>query len=634
MPNALDVLKKYWQHSAFRPLQEEIIESINLQNDTLAILPTGGGKSVCFQIPAMMQQGICIVISPLVALIHDQVANLVAKGIKAIALTGSIRNEELIDLLDNCQFGNYKFVYLSPEKLQNELVLERIKNFKVSYVVVDEAHCISQWGHDFRPAYLKISILKEILSETTFVALTATATTKVKNDISEQLKLNAPNVFQQSFERKNIAYMIVDCEDKRYKIKQILEKFHKPTIVYVKNRKQTVDLAQQLTKMGFVSTYYHGGLSAKDKQHNMQLWMQDSALVMIATNAFGMGIDKPNVKTVIHFELPDSIENYYQESGRAGRNGQKSFAVLLKSPADTEARMGFLKSILPNKDFLKKVFNKLNNHLQIAHGEGVYEVFDFQLDVFCKKYDLPIAMTFNCLQFLEKQSILTMNLQNGTQAQINFLLPPREVLRYMSLNPKQQGVIDAIVRNYSGVYELPTTVNIEHLAKKASVSQIKTLEILEKLKQNGVITFTNNSNNIQLVFNEVRDEVHTINRISRHLESQNQLKLKQLQSVIDYVENTTTCNSQLILSYFEEIKAEACGICSFCVKNKNKTTVPMNISPEIINFLKSKPSNSREIQNHTKATADAIIFTLQILIEQNIIRITEDNKYELTSNTN
>ena len=336
MNKALEILEKYWKHSEFRHPQEEIIASVLDGKDTFALMPTGGGKSICFQIPAMMQEGICLVISPLIALMKDQVQNLQHKGIKVIALTGGISQNEIIDLLDNCQFGNYKFLYLSPERLQNDWIVERIKNLPINLIAIDEAHCVSQWGHDFRPAYLKIVQLKEFFPKVPFLALTASATLRVKEDIILQLKLDNPNLFAKSFYRDNIAYMVFETEDKLHLLQQILTKNPEPSIIYVTNRKSCSETVHHLESLGFTATFYHGGLSAKEKENQMNLWMNDKVQVMVATNAFGMGIDKPDVRFVIHHDIPKSLESYYQETGRAGRDGGEGHCLAYYSYKDVE----------------------------------------------------------------------------------------------------------------------------------------------------------------------------------------------------------------------------------------------------------------------------------------------------------
>ncbi|HJY12327.1 MAG TPA: ATP-dependent DNA helicase RecQ, partial [Flavobacterium sp.] len=440
MPEAQEILLKYWKHDSFRPLQKEIIESVLDGQDTFALLPTGGGKSICFQVPAMMQEGICLVVSPLIALMKDQVANLQKRDIKAIALTGGIHTEEIIDLLDNCQFGNFKFLYLSPERLQSDWILERIKNLPINLIAIDEAHCVSQWGHDFRPAYLRISELKKYFPKIPFMALTATATPRVIEDIKTELGLKNPNFFQQSFERKNIAYMVFEIEDKLYRTEQILKKNPQPSIIYVRNRKSCLNMSTQLQSLGFKTTYYHGGLSAKEKDKNMQLWMSEQAQVIVATNAFGMGIDKDNVKTVIHTQLPENLENYYQESGRAGRNGEKAFSVLLFNNADANHTEQQFLSVLPDKKFLKTMYVKLCNYFQIAYGEGLDDSFSFKLNHFCNKYDFPTLKTYNALQFLNQQGIITMSQEFSEKITLQFLIESKEVIRYMSLNPNDEEI--------------------------------------------------------------------------------------------------------------------------------------------------------------------------------------------------
>ncbi|HEU4496249.1 MAG TPA: ATP-dependent DNA helicase RecQ, partial [Flavobacterium sp.] len=398
MQEALAILQKYWKHDSFRKPQDEIINSVLQGRDTFALMPTGGGKSVCFQIPALMKEGICLVISPLVALMKDQAANLQKIGIRAIALAGGIPADEISDLLDNCLYGNYKFLYLSPERLQADWILDRLKNLPINLIAVDEAHCVSQWGHDFRPAYLKIASLRKYFPAVPFLALTATATERVKADVILQLQLADPAVFQKSFSRPNLAYMVFNAEDKFYRLEQILKKNPEPSIVYVRNRKACADTASRLESSGIKATFYHGGLPAREKSKNMELWMQEEVQAMVATNAFGMGIDKPNVKTVVHIQLPENLENYYQEAGRGGRNGEKAFAVLLNSPADIQSSESQILNNLADKKFLNEVYARLCSFLQIAYGEGINEQFAFNINQFCVQYNFPVLKTYNALQ--------------------------------------------------------------------------------------------------------------------------------------------------------------------------------------------------------------------------------------------
>jgi len=629
MLQAQEILLKYWKHNSFRPLQKEIIDSVLDGQDTFALLPTGGGKSICFQVPAMMQDGICLVISPLIALMKDQVANLQKRDIKAIALTGGIHTEEIIDLLDNCQYGNYKFLYLSPERLQSDWILERIKNLPINLIAIDEAHCVSQWGHDFRPAYLKISELKKYFPKIPFLALTATATPRVIEDIKTELELKDTKFFQQSFARENIAYMVFEVEDKLYRVEQILKKNPQPSIIYVRNRKSCLNISTQLQSLGFRATYYHGGLSAKEKDKNMQLWMSEQAQVIVATNAFGMGIDKDNVKTVIHTQLPENIENYYQESGRAGRNGGKSFAVLLTNASDRgQTEQQFL-NVLPDKKFLKSVYNKLCNYFQIAYGEGLDDSFSFKMNHFCQKYDFSTLKTYNALQFLNQQGIITMSQEFSEKITIQFLIESKEVIRYISLNPNDEEILLAILRTYPGIYEMKVPFNLPLIAKKSNRSEAQVGAVLEKLKEKGIIEYNSKNNDATILFNEVREDDLTINRVAKYLEKQNQLKKEQLMSVLHYIKENKTCKNRLILDYFGEETNSNCGVCSYCITQKGKITEADSIADKILALLKTAAMNSREIQSQIKMDAADIILALQELLENNYIIIQPNNKYTL-----
>ncbi|NNT72069.1 RecQ family ATP-dependent DNA helicase [Flavobacterium sp. IMCC34852] len=629
MDRPLEILTKYWKHDAFREPQEAIIASVLEGKDTFALMPTGGGKSICFQVPGMMMEGICLVISPLIALMKDQVQNLQNKGIKAIALTGGIRQEEIIDLLDNCQFGNYKFLYLSPERLQNDWILERIKNLSINLIAIDEAHCVSQWGHDFRPAYLKIVQLKEFFPKVPFLALTASATPRVKDDIITQLQLKNPQIFTKSFYRENIAYMVFETEDKLHLLQQILYKNPQPSIVYVTNRKSCLETAKQLESLGFTATFYHGGLSAKDKEKNMQLWMEEKVQVIVATNAFGMGIDKSNVKTIIHLHWPQNLENYYQEAGRAGRNGDKAFAILLNNPTDIlHAEAQFL-GVLPDKAFLNLVFSKLCNYFQIAYGEGIDEQFSFNLNHFCTKYNFPTLKTYNALQFLDRQGIITLSQEFSEKITLQFVIPSKEVIRYMSLHSNDEEIILTILRTYPGVYDMQTAFNLSLIAKKANHTETEVLSLLQKLKEKNIIEMTAKNNDATITFNEVREDERTINRVSKYLEAQNKLKTEQLKAVLHYCQDQNTCKSKVLMQYFGESPKEDCGICSYCMAKNKKRQNPETVSEKILTLLKMQDFNSRDIQKLTKLPKDDIIFALQKLLEEETISIKSNNLYSL-----
>jgi ATP-dependent DNA helicase RecQ len=576
-----------------------------------------------------MMDGICLVISPLVALMKDQVQNLQNKGIKAIALTGGIASDEIIDLLDNCQYGNYKFLYVSPERLQNDWILERIKNLPINLITIDEAHCVSQWGQDFRPAYLKISKLKEYFPKVAFLALTASATKRVQKDIIIQLQLENPAFYTKSFERENLAYMVFTVEDKLHLMAQILKKNPQPSIVYVTNRKACSETVKQLETLGFSATYYHGGLSSKEKESHMKMWINEKVSIIVATNAFGMGIDKANVKTVIHLHIPPNLENYYQEAGRAGRNGEKAFAILLTNPSDVLHVEAQFLSILPDKTFLNLVFIKLCNYFQIAFGEGIDENFNFNIHHFCTKYSFSVLKVYNALQFLDRQGIISVSQEFSEKISLQFIIPSKEVIRYMSLNPQDEEVILTILRTHPGVYETQSTINGSLIAKKSNSEENQVVAILHKLNEKGIIELHAKTNDARITFNEVREDERTINRVAKYLEAQNKLKTEQLHSVLQYIKEEKKCKNKLLLDYFGETVKENCGICSYCIsKNKTKTAT-FTLAEEIINLLKNQELNSRDIQELTKFPKDDVIFALQNLLENDTIIIQPNNLYSL-----
>ncbi len=631
MSKPLQILQKYWNHDAFRTPQEDVIDSVLAGKDTFVLMPTGGGKSITFQVPALMMEGICLVISPLVALMKDQVKNLQNKGIKAIALTGGIASDEIIDLLDNCQYGNYKFLYLSPERLQNDWILERIKNLPINLIAIDEAHCVSQWGHDFRPAYLKISKLKEYFPKIAFLALTASATKRVQEDIITQLQLENPAIYTKSFVRENLAYMVFIVEDKLHLMEQILKKNPQPAIIYVTNRKACSETVKQLETVGFSATFYHGGLSSKEKETHMKLWMDEKVQIIVATNAFGMGIDKATVKTVIHLHIPPNLENYYQEAGRAGRNGEKAFAILLTNPSDVfQVEAQFL-SILSDKAFLNLVFIKLCNYFQIAYGEGIDEKFSFNINHFCTKYSFTVLKVYNALQFLDRQGIISLSQEFTEKITLQFIIPSKEVIRYMSLNQQEEEVILTILRTYPGVYETQSTINISLIAKKSNSEENQVLAILHKLNEKGIIELHAKNNDATITFNEVREDERTINRVAKYLEAQNKLKTEQLKSVLHYIKEEKICKNKLLLNYFGEIVKEDCGVCSYCITKKKNKTDSTILAEKIISLLKIQELNSRDIQKLTKSPKDDVIFTLQSLLENDTIIIKSNNLYSLKS---
>lgn len=629
MQQPLEILKKHFKFNSFRGLQEPIINSVLEGNDTFGLMPTGGGKSVCFQVPALAKEGLCLVISPLIALIKDQVQNLQKKDIKALSIIGNLSATEISELLDNALYGNYKFLYLAPERLQQEWVLERITALPINLVAIDEAHCVSQWGHDFRPAYLNIKRLRTLLPKVPFLALTASATHRVKEDVIEQLALKNPKIFQSSFERKNLAYKVMEVQDKFYQIQKILQVNSNPSIIYVRNRKACIEVSNNLNDRGIRSTYFHGGLTLSEKEKNMSLWIDEKVQVIVATNAFGMGIDKANVQNIIHIQLPENLESYYQEAGRAGRNGEYAQAVMLVNQYDIlKAKQQFLE-VLPDKAFLTNIYIKLFNFFQIAYGELPEERFDFNFSHFCTKYNLPVLKTYNALTFLDRQSIISLSQEFSKKVSLQFIIPSKEVIRYISLNPNDEEIISNILRSYPGIFDIETPINTDLIAKKSNTSEQKVLALLERLHQQEIVLYKAQNNDASVIFNEVREDEKTINRISKFLTAQNELKTSQLNSVIQYVTDHKTCKSVLLLKYFGEENPPECGICSVCVSEKKSDFDLKQISIKILQILSESPSSSRELELRLQLDHEQILETLQYLLEEEKIKINGVNEYTL-----
>ena len=530
MKHPIEILEHYWNFSKFKPQQEAIIEAVLANEDCIALLPTGGGKSICFQIPALIREGICIVVSPLIALMQDQVNTLNAKGIKAMALTSGFSFEDIDRMLDNCIYGNYKFLYLSPERLQQDLVQQRIKQMNVNLIAVDEAHCISQWGHDFRPAYREIKLLRTLHPSVNVIGLTASATSKVIEDISIQLDCIDPQIFQTSFRRSNLAYLSLECEDKLFKTVQVLKKYTGTSIIYVRNRKATLEISSYLNKIGVSSGFYHGGLSSKEKETQFGLWTSNSNQVMVATNAFGMGIDKANVQTVIHHNLPESLESYYQEAGRAGRNGEKAYAVILINSSDElDSKNKYLNS-LPDIKFLKNVYKRLCNYFQISYGEGVNTVHNFNFKIFCSTYQLPSLLTYNALKTLDRTSIISLEERFKNSAFIKILIKNSALFEYLENHPKKALVMKVILRSHEGVFDHSTEISVQDIIKKTKLNEVEVSAILDSLNKAEIIAFESSKTDAKITFIEPREYDKTIHRISKIIKQQHALKKTQLKS--------------------------------------------------------------------------------------------------------
>ena len=629
MKHPIEILEHYWNFSKFKPEQESIIEAVLANEDCIALLPTGGGKSICFQIPALIREGICIVISPLIALMQDQVNTLNAKGIKAMALTSGFSYDDIDRMLDNCIYGNYKFLYISPERLQQDLVQQRIKQMNVNLIAVDEAHCISQWGHDFRPAYRDIKSLRTLHPSVNVIGLTASATSKVIEDISEQLDCIDPQIFKTSFRRANLAYLSLECEDKLFRTVQVLKKYTGTSIIYVRNRKATLEISRYLNKIGISSGYYHGGLSAKEKETQFGLWTSNSNQVMVATNAFGMGIDKADVQSVIHHNLPESLESYYQEAGRGGRNGERAYAVILINSADElDSKNKYLNS-LPDIKYLKNVYKRLCNYFQISYGEGVDSVHNFNFKLFCSTYKLPSLLTYNALKTLDRTSIISLEERFKNSAFIKILIKNSALFEYLEKHPKKALVMKVILRGHEGVFDHSTEISVQDIIKKTKLNEVEVSRILDSLNKAEIIAFESSKTDAKITFIEPREDDKTIHRISKIIKQQHALKKTQLQSVFDYVKNDGICKSHKLLSYFEETDSLVCGICSSCLESLKNNSFTEKDAQSVLSLLRNNDLSSRKIEVLTTFDSHKLITILSDLMERDLIEISDKNTYKL-----
>ncbi|MBU2938817.1 RecQ family ATP-dependent DNA helicase [Lacinutrix sp. C3R15] len=630
MQHAINILERYWNFTSFRPFQEDIINAVIAGEDVMALMPTGGGKSLCFQIPALAKEGICIVVSPLIALMKNQVQALTDKGIKAIALTSGIHYKDLDTLLDNCIYGNYKFLYLSPERLEQELVQDRIRQMNVNLIAVDEAHCISQWGNDFRPSYKNIELLRQLKPSTNCIALTASATPLVVDDIVKELDFISPKIFKQSFARPNLAYMVFHEDDKYYKMESILKKQNAPSIIYVRNRKATVEISNQLAQQNISATFYHGGLSNTEKDNSLNNWLQNKKQVMVATNAFGMGIDKPDVKTVIHLNLPESMESYFQEAGRAGRNGKKAFAVILKNNSDEALIKNQFLDSLPTVDFVKLVYRKLCSYFQISYGEGIDTTHQFNFNQFCKTYKFNTLLCYNAVQFLDRTSVISLSKQFHRQTLVQFIISNASLFSYLKNNHHLSLVVKSILRTYGGIFDQEIKINTTLIADKASVNENIVLKVLAQLEKDEIISLNASKTDAEITFIVPREDEKTINIIASILKQQNKLKQEQVAAVLHYVKNNDLCKSIQLLNYFGEKDAEPCGICSVCITKKTPVIHDTKtIKNAIINLLESQDLSSRALNKKLPFSEKEINNMIQLLLEHHIIIITKTNTYKL-----
>ncbi|WP_186754336.1 RecQ family ATP-dependent DNA helicase [Echinicola salinicaeni] len=566
---ALSVLKKVFGYDDFRPMQQDIVLSVANGQDTLALLPTGGGKSICFQVPALMQEGICIVVSPLIALMKDQVDNLRQRGVLATAIYSGMRKREIDTTLDNCIYGNYKFLYVSPERLRTDLFIERFKKMNVNLVAIDEAHCISQWGYDFRPPYLEIAKLREYQPDVPFIALTASATPKVRTDILEKLTLKSPNLFVKSFARKNLSYSVRKVENKLEKAIDILKRVNGSAIVYVRSRKGCKELAIALHQLGISATYYHAGLDKATREIRQLDWKNNKIRVMVATNAFGMGIDKPDVRLVIHVDMPENLENYYQEAGRAGRDEWKAFAVILYQDRDLELLQERAEQAYPPVEFIKRVYQSLANYYRIAVGSSLMVSYDFEITAFTNIYSLDILMTYHALKILQEEGLVELNEGFYSASSFHFLVDQKELYGYQIAQASLDPVIKVLLRMHGGeLFTEYIKINEEKLASILNMPEGQVVKLLERMENLGIGAYNKKKDKPQVTFLTPRFDAGRLPLNVKRIAERRENSVEKAKSMVQYIENRVLCRTLQILSYFGEEIDEPCGICDVCLENK------------------------------------------------------------------
>ncbi|SFK87299.1 RecQ family ATP-dependent DNA helicase [Proteiniphilum acetatigenes] len=579
-----NILRENWGYSSFRPLQEEIIQSVWEGRDTLGLMPTGGGKSLTFQVPVMAMKGICLVVTPLIALMKDQVDNLRERGIKAAAVYSGMSRDDIITTLENCIFGDYKFLYVSPERLSSEIFIAKLRAMDVCLLVVDESHCISQWGYDFRPSYLKIAEIRKLLEGVPLLALTATATRDVVDDIQEKLLFKEKNVFRVSFERENLSYVVRTVESKTVELLHILQSVPGSAIVYVRSRQKTAEVAQSLRKAGISADFFHAGLSYEDKVFRQNAWKMNDCRVMIATNAFGMGIDKPDVRAVVHLDLPNSLEEYFQEAGRAGRDGERSYAIILYTKADSTKLKKRIADSFPTRDFILRVYEALGNYYQIAVGAGYNNVYDFSLQEFCQPYKLPFLQTHHALKILELAGYIEYTEEIDMRSRVRFLIY-RDEIYSLHLDKEMDTLLHAILRNYTGVFSDDVYIDESLLAIKIGKSRREVCEMLVALSRAKYIRYIPQKKTPFVVFTTSREENHFVSIPRTIYEERKKRFEKRIFSMIDYAESADICRSRMLLIYFGELSAEDCGHCDVCLK-KSVTGLPNYLFHQIANKLR------------------------------------------------
>lgn len=601
---AQEILKQYWGYDAFRPLQEDIINAVLEGKDVLALLPTGGGKSICFQVPALAKEGICLVVSPLIALMKDQVENLKRKGINALAVYSGMSFLEVKKTLQNAAYGNYKFLYVSPERLETGLFLEYLPAMNISLLAVDEAHCVSQWGYDFRPPYLRIANLREFLPNVPVLALTASATKIVQDDICDKLLFGKTQQrFQQSFERPNLSYSVFNVASKQNKLLEILKNVPGTAIVYCKSRKHTKEIADLLRMNNISADFYHAGLNNEERNKKQESWIQNKTRVIVCTNAFGMGIDKPDVRVVVHYDVTDCLENYYQEAGRAGRDSKRAYAVLLYSNKELDdlQKQGDIR--FPKAEEIKKVYTALMNHLQIAAGSGEGMNYDLDLAIFTTAFKINILSTTYAIKALEQDDIISFNEIVFKPSTVLVCANRNDLIEFEKTHPDLEPVIKGLLRSYEGIFDFPATVYESQLAKflKQDIDTLK--KALKQLNDYGMVVYSPQKEKpqITLLKNRMYADSYAIN-MATHLERKKNFE-QRVAAMLDYIQNTSACRSKIIATYFNAVSKNACGVCDNCINEKileiSKEEFE-TISNSILQLVKTKALPVKEIQQQLK----------------------------------
>ena len=621
-PTPEEVLRQYWGYEAFRPLQRDIVQQPLDGSDALALLPTGGGKSICFQVPALCMGGICIVISPLIALMKDQVQHLMDRGIPALALHSGMSFKEIDAALDRCVAGEYRFLYLSPERLRTEIFKVRVRMMDVRLIAVDEAHCISQWGYDFRPPYLQIADLRELLPKVPVLALTATATPTVVEDIQKRLAFKNENVIQGSFRRANLTYMVLREEDRKGRLLRIYARMPGCSVIYVRSRKRTADVADFLISQGITATSYHAGLAADERDRRQEQWMSGKVMVMVATNAFGMGIDKPDVRTVVHLGFPDSLEAYFQEAGRAGRDGEASYAVALVSEADVSTMRRRMENVFPSRESISAVYHALGNWFHLANGSGAEEWFDLDIRAVCKRFSWAPQDVMHAIAFLERADHLILSTHTDPRSTIRFTIPHALLHELEERNPRTARVTRVLLRSYASMFEDHVHISEGTVASRAGFTEEQTIAILERLHKAKVIDYRPSQGLPKLNFVGGRLPKGHLYISTELYEERKESVLATLKAALHYVESRLICRGRLLVGYFGETDAPACGKCDVCISkhdSRMSTKQIYEMKDRLRNMLMQERPLEYIINESADMDEDDIIQTLRAMVDEGVV---------------